>query len=156
MTGSPPREWHPEIASTQDRAVALARAGAPAGTRVVAGRQTQGRGRLDHAWASPAGGLYLSLVLPSPPAHETLLPLALGAHLAREIECRYGVALALKWPNDLLWVEGGAPPRKVAGILVDRVPTPTGTWAAVAGIGINVSPEASLPPGLAGRADHPG
>lgn len=151
MSPSPPREWHPEIASTQDRAVALARAGAPPGTRVVAGRQTQGRGRLGHAWVSPAGGLYLSIVLPLPPAHESLLPLALGARLAQEIEVRYAVPLVLKWPNDLLWVGGDPPPRKLAGILVDRVPTPSETWVAVAGMGVNVSSQLPLLSGLAGR-----
>ncbi|MGD0249958.1 MAG: biotin--[acetyl-CoA-carboxylase] ligase [Thermoplasmata archaeon] len=152
MRRLPPREWYPEIESTQDRAVELARAGALAGTRVVAGRQTRGRGRLDHAWASPEGGLYLSILVPLPPAHESLLPLALGAYLARDIEARYGVPLALKWPNDLLLVDDPAPPRKVAGILVDRVPTASGTSMAVAGIGVNVAPTAGLPPEVAARA----
>jgi BirA family transcriptional regulator, biotin operon repressor / biotin---[acetyl-CoA-carboxylase] ligase len=149
---SAPREFYPEIASTQDRALELARAGAPAGTRVVAGRQTHGRGRLDHDWASPPGGLYLSIVLRSPSGHESLLPLAIGAHLAREIERLTRVALALKWPNDLLWTDGRTPPRKVAGVLMDRVVAPSGTWAVVVGIGVNVAPGRSLPSEVADRA----
>jgi BirA family transcriptional regulator, biotin operon repressor / biotin---[acetyl-CoA-carboxylase] ligase len=152
VTGLPPREWYPEIGSTQDRAIALARAGAPPGTRVVAARQTGGRGRLDHSWASPPGGLYLSVVLRSPTSHETLLPLAVGAHLAKELEGRYGVSLALKWPNDLLWTGDGPPARKVAGILLDRVPAPSGGWTAVAGIGVNVASSDELPSDVARHA----
>jgi BirA family transcriptional regulator, biotin operon repressor / biotin---[acetyl-CoA-carboxylase] ligase len=152
VTGSALREWHLELPSTQDRAIALAREGAPAGTRVVAARQTRGRGRLDRTWASPEGGLYLSLLLPSVNAPESLLPLALGAHLATELERSYGVPLSLKWPNDLLSVAGDGPPRKVAGILIDRVVGPDGRAVPVAGIGVNVRPFVPpLPPELAGR-----
>jgi BirA family transcriptional regulator, biotin operon repressor / biotin---[acetyl-CoA-carboxylase] ligase len=147
-----PREWYAEIPSTQDRAIALARSGAPAGTRVVAGRQTRGRGRLDHAWASPPGGLYLSLLLPSPAGHDGLLPLAIGAHLAAALEQRFGLRLALKWPNDLFVVRDGAPPRKISGVLLDRIPVPGGGFTVVAGIGVNVAPAPPLPPDVAPRA----
>ena len=55
------------LGSTSDEAKALAMAGAPHGTVVVAREQTAGRGRLDRAWWSPAGNLYLSVVLRPPP-----------------------------------------------------------------------------------------
>ncbi len=153
MTGPPPREWHATIASTQERAVVLARAGTPAGTRVVAGQQTAGRGRLDHAWASPPGGLYLSLVFPSPALHPSLLPPAIGAVLAESLEHRFGVPLVLKWPNDVLTLsDDGARVRKLAGTLVDRVPTAAGDWAVVAGVGVNVAPTLSLAASVAGEA----
>lgn len=42
----------------------------------------------------------------------------------------------MKWPNDVL-LHDGVDDRKVAGILVERVETPTGP-AAVVGIGVNV------------------
>jgi BirA family transcriptional regulator, biotin operon repressor / biotin---[acetyl-CoA-carboxylase] ligase len=142
-----PREWYDELPSTQDRALALARSGAPAGTRVVARTQTRGRGRLDHRWSSPPGSLYLSIVLPRPRASPTLLPLALGAHLADALDRRWGVRPRLKWPNDLLITDGTAPARKLAGILVDTTPS-----AAVAGIGVNVRlPPEGSDPELAGR-----
>lgn len=149
-----PRERYAEIASTQDRAVALTRAGADAGTVVVAGRQTRGRGRLDHVWESPEGGLYLSVVLPAPSDHLSLLPLALGARVADALDRRFHVPIRVKWPNDLL-VEGtaGSPGRKLGGILVDLVPSPRLGTAAVAGIGLNVAAEpAGFPAALRGRS----
>jgi BirA family transcriptional regulator, biotin operon repressor / biotin---[acetyl-CoA-carboxylase] ligase len=135
-----PREHYAEVESTQDRAVALAKEGAAAGTRVVADRQTHGRGRLDHFWESPEGGLYLSVVLPAPTAHLSLLPLALGARLAESFGVAYDVPIRVKWPNDLVVVgEPGTPGRKLAGILVDHVPSPRFGTAAVAGVGVNVA-----------------
>ena len=62
------REYYDELPSTQQRAIVLARAGAPEGTHVVAGRQRRGRGRLDHTWSSPDGGLYLSTIVRAPRA----------------------------------------------------------------------------------------
>jgi BirA family transcriptional regulator, biotin operon repressor / biotin---[acetyl-CoA-carboxylase] ligase len=143
-----PREFYEEIPSTQDRALALARAGAVEGTRVVARRQSRGRGRADHAWASPAGGLYLSVVLDAPTELPTLLPLGLGAALAERLRDATGATVRTKWPNDLLVVDGRGPARKLAGVLVDRVGD-----RAVAGIGMNVSaPAADLPPEVGARA----
>lgn len=139
------REFRAELPSTQTEAVRRARAGAPAGTRVVARRQTSGRGRLDHRWVSPEGGLYLSLILRSPREDASLLPLAVGARIGRALADRYGLRLALKWPNDLLVVEAGRA-RKVGGILVDEVDSPSLGRAAVIGVGLNVSTSPSAFP----------
>ena len=38
--------------------------GAPGGTVIVAVTQTGGRGRKDHTFFSPKGGLYMSVILP--------------------------------------------------------------------------------------------
>src|SRR5690606_31208987 len=49
--------------SALDVAHALGEAGAPAGTLVLADRQTAGRGRLGRRWESPAGtGIWLTLL----------------------------------------------------------------------------------------------
>lgn len=133
------REWYDELPSTQDRALALARNGAAAGSRVLARRQSRGRGRLDHIWESPPGGLYLSIVLPAPEGPSTLFPLALGARVAERFNRRWGLSLRLKWPNDILSVSPEGRGRKLAGILVDRVPSPTYGVALVAGVGVNVA-----------------
>ncbi len=135
----PVREFYEEIPSTQDRAIDLARSGAPEGTVVVARRQTRGRGRADHRWESPGGGLHLSIVLAAPDPSETLLPLALGAALAEELGRDARCALRVKWPNDVIAVAPGSRVRKLAGVLVDRVASPSLGAAAVAGIGVNVS-----------------
>jgi BirA family transcriptional regulator, biotin operon repressor / biotin---[acetyl-CoA-carboxylase] ligase len=142
------RQFFEEIPSTQAEALRLAREGAPAGTYVVAGRQTAGKGRSSHTWASPSGGVYLSVIVAPPGAHPGLLPLALGERLRQHFEEAYGVRSVLKWPNDLLVATGGAPLRKLAGVLVDRVDERT----AVVGIGVNVKVNrAEFPPELRER-----
>lgn len=133
-----PREFYETLPSTQDRALALAREGAPAGTRVVARRQTRGRGRLERVWESPGGGLYLSIVLPRPLEHSRLLPLTVGARLASALHEQYAVPLALKWPNDIVAGGVGRPVRKLSGILADEVASPALGRAVVTGVGVNV------------------
>lgn len=147
------REWYPELPSTQDRAVALARDGAEEGTRVVALRQRAGRGRYGHVWESPEGGLYLSIVLAAPQGHPTLFPIALSAAIASELGRLSSVPLGVRWPNDLLAVPGLSPVQKLGGVIADEVPSPRLQRAVVAGIGLNVTTERSaFPPEVRSRA----
>jgi len=142
------REVYEELPSTQDRALALARDGAEEGTTVVARRQSRGRGRGDRRWESPAGGLYLSVVV-RPPARPGLLPLAVGAELSVALAEEYGVRLRLKWPNDLLSIGPGGDARKLAGILVDLVEATGSPPVAVVGVGVNAAPAgAGWPPAV--------
>jgi len=106
----------PEAASTMDVAKELARKGCPAFTVVVAGRQTQGRGRLRRVWDSGEGGLYFRVVLrPSLPVLWSPRVNFLAAlTLADVLRDGYGVDAGLKWPNDIL-VEG----RKLSGLLAE-------------------------------------
>lgn len=134
-----PRELYATIPSTQDRAIELARAGAPEGTRIVARTQSAGRGRMDHIWESPPGGLYLSVIARAPETHRSMVSLAIGASLREALAHRFGIRAALKWPNDLLVATPGAPPRKLSGILIDEVASPALGTAEVAGIGVNVA-----------------
>jgi BirA family biotin operon repressor/biotin-[acetyl-CoA-carboxylase] ligase len=104
----------PEATSTMDVAKDLARQQCPAYTVVIAGRQTQGRGRLRRRWASEEGGLYFTVVLrPRIPvlwsARVNFLSALVLAAVLRE---NYGVDAGLKWPNDIL-VRG----RKLSGLL---------------------------------------
>ena len=146
------REFYESLPSTQDRALALAREGAPEGTWVVARRQTRGRGRLERSWESPEGGLYGSIVLSRPRDHTGLLPLTVGAVLASALRKEYAVPVVLKWPNDLLVLEPGRAPRKLAGILTDEVASPTLGRAVVVGVGVNVRLDRTLlPPSLSER-----
>jgi BirA family biotin operon repressor/biotin-[acetyl-CoA-carboxylase] ligase len=122
-----PRLHLRETTSTNDRARALAIAGAPHGTLVTSGVQTAGRGRQGRAWVAPAGSaLLLSLVLRE---HDALISLRAGLAVADLA----GEAARVKWPNDVLVDE-----RKVAGILAEG--RPQEGWA-VLGIGVNVAVE---------------
>ncbi len=85
------------------------------------------------------------MITPPPAEGRSLLALAVGATLADRLTGRYGVPLRLKWPNDLL-VPGTPHARKLAGILVDLVPSPTLGTAAVVGLGINVDSDRSAFP----------
>jgi BirA family transcriptional regulator, biotin operon repressor / biotin---[acetyl-CoA-carboxylase] ligase len=126
-----PRVHHRVTDSTNERARALAAAGAPHGTLVTAGEQTAGRGRQGRMWAAPPGSaLLMSLVLRDPPE---ALPLAAAVAVCEALP----VEAAIKWPNDI-WIER----RKVAGILVEG--RPQEGWA-VLGIGVNVSAAPPLP-----------
>ncbi len=108
-------EVHDALASTQERARGLARAGTPRGTLVVAGVQTGGRGRLGRHWGSPEGGLWMSLVLrpdfDASLASRVTQTAAVG--VARAL-WEIGVEARIKWPNDLL--VGG---KKICGILAE-------------------------------------
>lgn len=138
-------EYHEEIDSTNRRAKELAAAGA-SDVVVLAGAQTGGRGRLDREWASPPGGVYLSVVWRPdlPTAHAPIYTLAAAVAATRAAR-EAGVDAGIKWPNDVL-VPVGEDERKLVGILTemegeaDRV-----SWAVV-GVGANVDvPVSALP-----------
>jgi BirA family biotin operon repressor/biotin-[acetyl-CoA-carboxylase] ligase len=126
------------VGSTNDAARELALAGADHGTAVVAGEQTRGRGTKGRVWHSPPGlGLYASFILRGPAAGPVpflhLLPLAAGLAASDAVLAAAGVAVRLKWPNDL--VHDG---KKLGGILSEGVSGgPAGDFAVV-GVGINV------------------
>jgi BirA family biotin operon repressor/biotin-[acetyl-CoA-carboxylase] ligase len=133
-------EWHATLVSTSDRLKELARAGAPEWTVVLADEQSGGRGREGRTWHSPAGGLYLSVLLRPRFEWAGLVPLAAGVAVAEAV-AEQGVGVELKWPNDVL-VAG----RKVAGILAEAVSGAGGVvWVAL-GIGLNVSLRAEAAP----------
>jgi BirA family biotin operon repressor/biotin-[acetyl-CoA-carboxylase] ligase len=133
----------PEIGSTNAALAAAAAAGEPEGAVLVAEHQVAGRGRLDRVWTSPPrAGLTVSFLLRPdvPAARRGWLPLLTGVALAEAVGEVSGVRTSLKWPNDLLAVDG----RKLAGILAESsgssADLPT---AVVVGVGLNVSTTAA-------------
>jgi BirA family biotin operon repressor/biotin-[acetyl-CoA-carboxylase] ligase len=129
--------------STNSDALAAARNGAQHGSVFLADEQTAGRGRGDHKWQSNAGdGLYVSVLMRPKlsPAHLPLIPLAAGLAAAEAIRSIAGLAIDLRWPNDLL-----IGPHKVGGILVETKTEGAGLAFAVIGIGINVHQRAFDP-----------
>ena len=145
-----PGTWWREVTvlstteSTNADLADAAREDAPEGTAIVADVQGSGRGRRGRSWESPArAGIALSmLVRPDdvPEARWPWLSLLTGIAVYETINDVAKIDAELKWPNDVL-IDG----RKTAGILVERIETPTGP-AAVVGIGLNVSlAESELP-----------
>lgn len=143
--------------STNDLARAAAADIGPAlaaGSVFLADRQTAGRGRFGRRWASPPGGLYLSLLVTAPPgegnapaaARFSLLPLAAGLAAAEAVERTVGLRPELRWPNDLD-LDGG----KIGGVLLETgLPAPPSSRSgaddppapplAIVGFGINLGP----------------
>ena len=117
----------------------------------VADHQTAGRGRSGRSWETPArAALTVSFLLRPTVARDeySWAPLVVGLATVRALR-RTGVGAYLKWPNDVV-VEHGVREipqwgrwRKCVGILCETVP---GQDAIVAGIGINVSQDASEMP----------
>jgi BirA family biotin operon repressor/biotin-[acetyl-CoA-carboxylase] ligase len=149
--------------STNDMAERLAADGAEHGTVVVAEAQEQGRGRLGRNWFSPPGaGLYVSAVLRPEAlvdAGHTAAPfdsgsasaaasltLTAGVALAEAVRFATGLAVDIKWPNDLV-----VDRRKLCGILAEASVSSGRLQHVVVGYGINLRP-AAYPPGIAGRA----
>ena len=141
-------EIHETLDSTNNRAKALASAGAPHGTAVVADAQSGGKGRLGRTFFSPGhSGVYLSYILrpDCAPERASLLTSLAAVAAARAIERGSDADVKIKWVNDLYL--GG---RKICGILSEAgVGMETGRLDyAVVGIGINTG-KISFPPELA-------
>lgn len=126
-----------EVDSTQNIAARLAEGNAPEGTLVIAEQQLNGRGRLGRAWVSPKGkGVYMSLILrPTIPLPYTpQLTLLVAVALCRALKQLTGLAIGIKWPNDLL-IEG----KKISGILLESYAEEERLRYVIAGIGIGVN-----------------
>lgn len=125
------------VGSTNEIAAARAAASVPEGLVVVAAEQRAGRGRRGRRWVAPPGSSLLCSVVLRPPfgpvdAHLAVACLALAAREAAE---ERGVAVALKWPNDLVVPPAsGGRPGKLAGVLAEWVAPD----ALVVGIGCNL------------------
>jgi BirA family transcriptional regulator, biotin operon repressor / biotin---[acetyl-CoA-carboxylase] ligase len=139
--------FYPEIGSTNDAALELARRGEPEGTVVMADHQRAGRGRRGHTWSSPPErDVLMSLVLrPGTDAREALpVTLVTALSIAVVLSKLLDVEVGVKWPNDVVCARG-----KLAGILAESSSSAAGLAHLVAGIGINVNVRAEeFPAGL--------
>ena len=126
-----------EVGSTNTLAKELAVKGAPAGTVLIADRQSAGRGRLGRTFLSPGGvGIYFSVILrPNCRPQELMhLTCAVAVAMCDAVESACGFRPGIKWTNDL--VVGS---KKLGGILTElSLNAKTGLVDyAVVGIGIN-------------------
>lgn len=126
-----------ESPSTNAAVAERARAGEPAGLVVVAEHQSAGRGRLGRSWVTPPRTALTFSLLVAPDAVPVerwpWLPLLTGLAAVDAVRGTTGLAVTLKWPNDVLVGD-----RKVAGILTQRIERRDGA-VAVVGVGLNVS-----------------
>jgi BirA family transcriptional regulator, biotin operon repressor / biotin---[acetyl-CoA-carboxylase] ligase len=138
-----------ETGSTNDDALAAARAGAESGSVFLADHQTHGRGRRGKTWVASPGRNLLCSILLRPRAGSALvsaLTLAVGLGVRSALAASTRSVLAVKWPNDVLAGE-----RKLAGILCEGQFEGNRLAALVIGVGINVH-HAELPPELTAQS----
>jgi BirA family biotin operon repressor/biotin-[acetyl-CoA-carboxylase] ligase len=148
VSHAPPAGWRLQaygtLASTQDAAVAAARAGEPGHLAILADRQTQGRGSRGRAWSSPAGNLSLSAMIrpgrASPQPGFWALMAGTALHESVALHLADPSTLRLKWPNDLL-LDGA----KLGGILIDSALAADGAldWVVI-GLGVNLRAAPSI------------
>ncbi len=139
-------EYHEEIGSTNDRALALAsewmyegmgsKPGELLPRLILASRQTAGRGRGANVWWAAEGALTFSLLLDAspwklPPERISAISLIVGVSVLEGLQTFYPAGpWQLKWPNDVYLAQ-----RKISGILVET----TRDDLLVMGIGININ-----------------
>ena len=131
--------YFPELKSTNIMAKekALYRAeGIDEGTLIIAERQSAGKGRLGREWFSPAGGIWLSIILypKLSPSYISRITLMTAVAVVKAIKICTQIESQIKWPNDILINE-----KKVCGILTEmNAELDIINWVVV-GIGMNVN-----------------
>ena len=122
------------INTTQNFAMKIASKSNENGTVVISKKQTGGRGRMKRKWKSPAGGIWMSIILHPKfdVSYATLVPIATSLALCMAIEKILKIKPELKWPNDVT-LKG----KKIAGVLIDTSIVSNEIENMVLGIGIN-------------------
>jgi len=123
----------PSVPSTMDFARQETQKGAAEGTVVMAGEQTEGRGRLKRKWLAPKGNIALSIILYPNVASLPYLIMIASLAVVKSIENVTGFKGQIKWPNDVL-ING----KKVSGILIENEVRGNKAVYSIVGIGINV------------------
>ncbi len=118
------------------------------GLTVIADHQTDGRGRSGRQWCDENGSNIAMSVLLMPPVDVnsiSMVTLMSAMATACAIEKKSGIAVSIKWPNDLI-----AHDKKLCGILTELV-NHDGKNCVIIGIGINVN-MTDIPEDLKDRA----
>lgn len=105
------------------------------GSVILAETQKEGRGRLSRSWASPPGGIWMSLIVrPDIPLSRIYrINMAATVSICRAIR-QLGLEAGIKWPNDILIRE-----HKVCGILIELGAQVDRLDYAVVGVGLNAN-----------------
>ena len=107
-------------------------------TIVMANEQTKGKGQMGASWVSEKGkNLTMSILvkdiqLDNKNIYDFNIAVALSVLIVlKTFQIRN---VAIKWPNDIM-----ADSKKVAGILIENILKPDGTFTAIVGIGLNLN-----------------
>ena len=132
--------------STNKTAKEMAIAGANHGTLIISKKQDLGKGRKNHSFYSPNGGIYMSLILSPdrlPSCKPDFITAYTGVSVCRSIEKLCGILPSIKPINDL-FIDN----RKICGILTEsgqEFDSGHVQWIVV-GIGINFDSDISAFP----------
>jgi len=129
--------YHKTINSTNMLAKELAAHEAPEGTVVLAEEQTEGRGRANRVWFSPAyENLYFTIVLrPCVRVDQVfVLTMVLALAASDAVKKEVGIRPMIKWPNDLYVGK-----KKMGGILTEFSVREKEVEYVILGLGLNVN-----------------
>lgn len=128
--------FYQEVESTNNTAKKFVEDDAPEGTVVIAEHQTAGRSRKNEDWASPEGGIYMTMILrPEVTLLEaSKLTIVTGVAIAKTLHDEFNINVGIKWPNDLLIGN-----KKICGILTEAVTQKNKLEAVLVGVGIDVN-----------------
>jgi len=114
---------------------------------IIAEEQTGGVGRLGRAWVSPAGGIWITIVLKPRIPIDHLLHDHHGRvdrHRSPPSGRNTGSVRLIKWPNDIFVGD-----KKVGGLLLELAAEADAVHYGLLGIGIDANISlADLPPNL--------
>lgn len=116
------------------------------GMVIIAEEQTGGIGRMGRAWASPSGGIWITIMLvPKIPIdHIFMVTMAGSVAVARAVRKEFDLGALIKWPNDLYIGR-----KKVAGLLLELAAEADQVHYCLLGIGVDANiPLAELSPDL--------
>jgi BirA family biotin operon repressor/biotin-[acetyl-CoA-carboxylase] ligase len=139
--------YYPSLPSTMDAARQAAQQRAAAGTIIIAGKQTAGKGRLRRTWLSPRGNIALSIILYPDIASLPYLIMIASLAAVHAIEAVTRIKTQIKWPNDIL-IDG----KKVCGVLIENEIKRNGVAFSLVGIGININLNVTAHPEIATTA----
>lgn len=104
---------------------------------VISETQTAGKGQHGHAFASPATGIYETIIIPAKTSfieQPGMLTLGVGVCVRQAIQAVLGVNTKLKWVNDIYYKQ-----KKCGGILVEtKSDAQNQIQHFVIGIGLNL------------------
>lgn len=129
--------YYKEVTSTNDIAKDLIKNDEPEGSVVIAEQQSAGRSRKNREWASPEGGIWMTLILkPNVSLLEaSKLTIVAGVSIAKTLHDEYDIDAGIKWPNDILIGS-----KKICGILTEAVTDENNDIKAILiGIGMDIN-----------------